>query len=353
MTGHIGKRPPPATAKQLIQEMVYPNYPTVVVINGATVELTCKICGTNAQCEGVSRFMKGVKGIQSVGQLRIEEFCDLRPISSHDQDLLELCMPPTDHPIVAIEPRNLEQSAGLQPQYGRSARDSEEAETSTFKSRVAPVARMSAAAEVEDDVDMKGLFSDSEESGAHHSGEISVYEPQKDRRSSSSQPRQINPSFPTIVLLNGIWVELSCKFCDANFSRNKNRYMSGVPGILHHVRLAHAGETTSSDFDQSCNIRHVSARDQELLVQGRNAVDHPIEKVSAGLVNSMNTSAKRKRDTQIRTPTNSDSDSAGIRETGRSAKRRATVEMVPGVEAEEVEIKREEEGYDSDSSDDR
>nr|OQO19843.1 hypothetical protein B0A51_11754 [Rachicladosporium sp. CCFEE 5018] len=128
--------------------------------------------------------------------------------------------------------------------------------------------------------------------------------------------------------------------------------MSGVPGILHHVRLAHPGETTSSDIDQSCNIRHVSARDQVLLLQGLNGVDHPIEKVSAGLVNSMNTSAKRKRYTQIRTPTDSNSESGSVRETGRSAKRRAAVEMVPGDDTEEVEIKREDDKYGSNSSDD-
>nr|OQO19844.1 hypothetical protein B0A51_11755 [Rachicladosporium sp. CCFEE 5018] len=173
-TGHIGKRPPPATARQLIQEMVYPAYPTVVVVGGTTVELTCKVCGTNAQCEDSSKFMKGVRGFKvhygalhssGVGQMRIEEFCDLRPISDHDQDLLELCMPPTDHPIVAVEPRDEEESAVLQPQTSASigvGRAEEGPEASTNNTFAAPVARMSAAAVVEDNVNMKGLFSDSE-----------------------------------------------------------------------------------------------------------------------------------------------------------------------------------------------
>ncbi|KAK6399509.1 hypothetical protein LTR95_019426, partial [Oleoguttula sp. CCFEE 5521] len=137
-------------------------------------ELTCELCGTNSHSDDRARYLKGIRGFKGhysyahssgVTYLRLEEFCHMRPISVHDEDLLELRMHPTDRPIAAVEPRDQEKSAVLQPQTRSSvgvARGEEGIEENTNNGFAAPVACMSAAADFEDDVDMKGLFSDSE-----------------------------------------------------------------------------------------------------------------------------------------------------------------------------------------------
>nr|OQO26303.1 hypothetical protein B0A51_04236 [Rachicladosporium sp. CCFEE 5018] len=280
---------------------IHARFPTVVLFKDVWVEIACRYCYTNWST-AYSRFILGANGLRHhVGRLHkisvqledIEQYCTLRNVSERDRDLLLQGKNGVDQPVIPVYPRG------------------------------------------------------------DHTGDLSVYEPRPPQASPSAQAGRIHASFPTVVQLNGTWVEFSCKFCDANYSRQRNRYMSGVPGILHHVRLAHATELTSpEDVNQFCNVRPVSARDEELLRDGHNALDHPIQKVSASLNSSTTAGAKRKQAAQVRTPTDSDSESDSIRVTGRSVKRRAAVEIVPANEADEVEIKREEDGYDSNSSDD-
>ncbi|KAK6431224.1 hypothetical protein LTR95_012617 [Oleoguttula sp. CCFEE 5521] len=159
-----------ATSHQRILEDVYSEFPTVILLDGAAFELTCKVCGTNS-LKDHEKFLKGVKGFkthymaahpQDVGQMKIEELCNMRPVSIRDQGYMKVGLDPMDHSIYPLRPQTQKKAAGLQPQMSSSVGHAPGIDGNVTVHAAAQVASMLAAADFENDVNMKGLFSNSE-----------------------------------------------------------------------------------------------------------------------------------------------------------------------------------------------
>ncbi|KAK6431223.1 hypothetical protein LTR95_012616 [Oleoguttula sp. CCFEE 5521] len=278
---------------------IHADYPTVVKLNGKWVELTCLICGCNTNWSG-NRFLAGPSGFVGYSQrghhlpCSIDDLtacCALREVSNGDVALLKSGAQARDHLIKLVLPTR------------------------------------------------------------PHALAAHVSHP-------PAQLQSIHANFAVVVYHNDAWVELSCRRCNANYNAGWGRYMKGAKGIRDHMRRAHGTSAQVPDIEQYSNIRPVSDRDRDLLLQGQNGVDSlirpslPTKHISGGLAGALvPESSKRRGETQIETPTDSDS-AVSVREGAHPPKRLRTVSGVLVDDIEADEIKREEGENDWNSSDD-
>nr|OQO26301.1 hypothetical protein B0A51_04234 [Rachicladosporium sp. CCFEE 5018] len=90
--------------------------------------------------------------------------------------------------------------------------------------------------------------------------------------------KSIHPDFPTVIEVDGVWVELTCKDCGANAVRDGSEFMQSEMAFRAHAKRTHDA-ITNAGLDGYCNMRSVSARDIDLMTAGQDPLDHQIERM--------------------------------------------------------------------------
>ncbi|KAK5133823.1 hypothetical protein LTR08_007253 [Meristemomyces frigidus] len=94
--------------------------------------------------------------------------------------------------------------------------------------------------------------------------------PNVKRRRVSKDPDVLNAAYPTVVLIDGQWTEISCDECGAN--AGARGYFGGVSGLCtHKVRSHKSGKAVIlATIIATCRRRLVSNEDVELIRKGGN-----------------------------------------------------------------------------------
>lgn len=83
--------------------------------------------------------------------------------------------------------------------------------------------------------------------------------------------------FPTVVQIEGKWVELSCHLCGANATRRLSRFFMGIASFCNHIVMAHpeAKAKGRDAVQKRLHKRELSEGDVEKLRRGEE-LEHPI-----------------------------------------------------------------------------
>ncbi|OQO05454.1 hypothetical protein B0A48_09223 [Cryoendolithus antarcticus] len=90
--------------------------------------------------------------------------------------------------------------------------------------------------------------------------------------------KSIHPDFPTVIEVDDVWDELTCKDCGANAVRDGSEFMQSEIAFRAHAKRTHDA-ITNAGLGGYCNMRSVSARDTDLMKASQDPVDHQIERM--------------------------------------------------------------------------
>lgn len=92
----------------------------------------------------------------------------------------------------------------------------------------------------------------------------------------------IHENFPTVLMFDGVWLELHCSYFGGNASRT-DAFFRGLGGFSRHMKLAHwklrLRRLCVASVNEHCEMGNLSSGDVKLLKQGRQARDSSIELV--------------------------------------------------------------------------
>nr|OQO19845.1 hypothetical protein B0A51_11756 [Rachicladosporium sp. CCFEE 5018] len=195
-------------------ETIHEDFPTVVMIDGQWQELTC--------VRGFRRHYNRGHGGLAPRKGAVHVYCTLRAVSDVDVALLKAGQLARDCPIQKVDhPNNTPAPTG-----------------SNDAGSVTP--------------QLRGL-----------------------RKKST---KSIHPDFPTVIEVDDVWVELTCKDCGANAVRNGSEFMQSEIAFRAHAKRTRDA-TTNAGLGGYCNMRSVSARDTALMKTSQDPVDHQIERM--------------------------------------------------------------------------
>ena len=86
-----------------------------------------------------------------------------------------------------------------------------------------------------------------------------------------SDKASIHPAFPTVVMIDGAWTEVSCGLCGSNYNQRDKVYFLALKGLRVHYMKCQARPQDNINWDlhiARCEKRIVSDSDAERMARG-------------------------------------------------------------------------------------
>lgn len=121
---------------------------------------------------------------------------------------------------------------------------------------------------------------------------------QPHRHANNQQPSlydQLDPKkYPTVIWLDGAWVEVRCPKCHANFGERSNRTFNGMQALSAHVQSCDPSKPTGfSHIAKICHKRKLSEEDVDRIKRGEQPKHEITLTVSNGRTVDRKTSPRR------------------------------------------------------------